>query len=103
MSQLKAGAKELFVVDDKQGTPTYTVDFAKNVRLLLERKYWGLYNMVCRGETDRYEVAAEILNILGLADTVKLTKVPSSYFSKDYFAPRPSCERLEDKRLELRG
>ncbi len=29
--QLKAGAKELFVVEDKCGTPTYTVDFAKGL------------------------------------------------------------------------
>ena len=35
MKQLKDGARELFVVDDKLGTPTYTVDFARNVDLLL--------------------------------------------------------------------
>lgn len=103
MQQLKDGKKELFIVNDKQGTPTYTVDFAKNARLLLEKELWGLYNMVCPGETDRYEVAAEMLKILGLENEVKITKVDSSYFAKEYFAPRPSNERLEDKRLNLRG
>lgn len=103
MQQLKAGKKELFIVNDKQGTPTYTVDFAKNTRLLIEKELWGLYNMVCHGETDRFEVAQEMLKVLGLDKDIKITTVNSSYFSKEYFAPRPPCERLEDKRLNLRG
>ena len=35
-------------------------DFAKNVELLILREYWGLYNMVCKGITSRYEVAEYI-------------------------------------------
>ena len=42
---------QLFVVDDKLGTPTYTIDFANNVKLLLESEVWGLYNLVCKGQT----------------------------------------------------
>jgi dTDP-4-dehydrorhamnose reductase len=53
MKQLKDGKKELFVVNDKLGTPTYTHDFAANVKLLIEKEYWGLYNMVCSGVTGR--------------------------------------------------
>ena len=49
MKQIKDCKKELMVVDDKLGTPTYTHDFAANVKLLLEKEYWGLYNMVCEG------------------------------------------------------
>ena len=30
LKQIKEGKKELFIVDDKFGTPTYTYDFAKN-------------------------------------------------------------------------
>ena len=55
MKQLKDGKRELFIVDDKDGTPTYTHDFARNVKLLLEKEYWGLYNMVCGGQTSRSE------------------------------------------------
>ena len=51
MKQLKDGKNELFIVDDKDGTPTYTHDFARNVKALLEKEYWGLYNMVCGGQT----------------------------------------------------
>ena len=55
---------ELFIVDDKDGTPTYTHDFAKNVKLLIEKEYWGLYNLVCGGQTSRFEVAEELIKLL---------------------------------------
>ncbi len=103
MRQLKEGRKELKVVNDKDGTPTYTHDFAKNVKLLLEHECWGLYNMVCGGQTSRFEVAKELLSILDLTNSVRLDAVESSYFSKEYFAPRPDCERLINRKLDLRG
>ncbi|HBX50576.1 MAG: NAD(P)-dependent oxidoreductase [Bacteroidetes bacterium GWF2_33_38] len=103
MKQLKDGKTELYVVNDKDGTPTYTHDFAKNVKLLLEKEYWGLYNMVCGGETSRLEVAKEIITILGLQNKVQIHEVSSEYFKKDYFALRPPCERLLNKKLHLRG
>ncbi len=103
MLQLKQGKKELLIVDDKLGTPTYTHDFAKNVKLLLEKKYWGLYNMVCGGVTGRYEVAIELINILELNNTVKVSPVTSDYWKEEYFADRPLSERLIDKKLNLRS
>jgi dTDP-4-dehydrorhamnose reductase len=102
MSQLKNGKKELFIVNDKLGTPTYTHDFAKNVKLLLENEFWGLYNMVCSGITGRYEVTHELIKILGKENEVKITPVQSDYWKKEYFAERPSSERLINKKLDLR-
>jgi len=102
MRQLKMGKKELFIVDDRLGTPTYTHDFANNVQALLERELWGLYNVVCGGMTSRLEVARELIKILGLEKSIKVTSVPSSFFSEEYFAPRPASERLISKKLELR-
>jgi len=103
MSQIKSGKDELFIVNDKLGTPTYTHDFALNVKALLEREYWGLYNMVCDGVTGRFEVALELIDILGLKDKIKVTPVESSFFEKEYFAERPPSERLVDKKLDIRG
>ena len=103
MKQIKDGEKELFIVNDKDGTPTYTHDFAKNVKLLLEKEYWGLYNMVCGGQTSRLEVAQELVQIIELQNVVKLNIVTSEYFSKEYFAPRPPSERLINKKLDLRN
>jgi len=103
MKQLKEGKKELFIVDDKDGTPTFTHDFAKNVKALIKKEYWGLYNMVCGGQTSRYEVAIELIKILQLNEIVKLTPVRSDYFKDTYFAERPLCERLVNRKLKLRN
>ncbi|MGE5348671.1 MAG: SDR family oxidoreductase [Actinomycetota bacterium] len=103
MKQLKDGKKELFIVDDKDGTPTYTHDFAGNVKALIEREYWGLYNMVCGGQTSRLEVATELVRLLNLKGKVKLTPVGSDYFKETYFAERPPCERLINRKLNIRN
>jgi dTDP-4-dehydrorhamnose reductase len=103
LKQLKEGKRELFIVDDKDGTPTFTHDFAKNVKKLIEKEYWGLYNMVCGGQTSRLEVANELLSLLNLKDEIKINVVNSDYFKDIYFAERPPCERLENRKLNLRG
>lgn len=102
INQIVNGEKELFVVDDKDGTPTYTIDFAENVKKLLESEHWGLYNLVCEGESSRFEVAEEILKIIDRTD-IKINKVSSDYFKDTYFADRPKSERLINKKLYLRN
>jgi dTDP-4-dehydrorhamnose reductase len=103
IKQIKDGKKELNIVNDKLGTPTYTHDFARNVKLLIEKKVWGLYNLVCQGVTGRMEVAQEILKIKGLDKKIKINEVTSEYFEKEYFVKRPASERLRCKKLELRN
>jgi dTDP-4-dehydrorhamnose reductase len=102
MSQIKNGNTELFIVNDKEGTPTYTHDFAETVKELIQKELWGLYNCVCSGMTSRLEVATEILKIIGKSDHIKIKQVSSDYFIKDYFAERPNSERLITKKLDLR-
>ncbi len=103
MQQLKNGSTELNIVDDKDGTPTYTHDFAATVKALIKSEYWGLYNMVCGGQTSRLEVARELLSILGLDQTIKINTVNSDFFKDTYYAARPASERLLTKKLDLRG
>ena len=103
MRQIKEGKKELFIVNDKLGTPTYTHDFAENVKILLEAEDWGLYNMVCEGLTGRMEVTQELLRILNLERELKITPVSSDYWEKEYFATRPDSERLINAKLNSRG
>lgn len=102
MRQIESGKKEIFVVNDKNGTPTFTHDFAKNVRILLEKEYWGLYNMACEGKTSRLEVAQEMIKLLNLQDQIKITPVSSEYFKETYFAKRPPSERLVNRKLRIR-
>jgi dTDP-4-dehydrorhamnose reductase len=101
--QIKAGQKELFVVDDKLGTPTYTVSFARGIYKVVESELYGLYNQVCGGDCSRYDVAVEFVRLLGLAHDVKVTKVSSEHFRTEYFAPRPPSEKLVNFKLDARG
>jgi dTDP-4-dehydrorhamnose reductase len=103
MRQLKEGKKELYIVNDKLGTPTYTHDFARNVKLIIEKEFWGLYNLVCDGFTGRLNVAKELISILSLSKDVRIIEVGSDYFKNEYFAERPASERLVNKKLNLRN
>lgn len=102
MRQIKDGQTELFVVNDKLGTPTYTHDFARNVKLLFEKEYWGLYNLVCSGITGRLEVAQELVKALNKENEITVTAVDSSYFAAEFFSHRPASERLINKKLDIR-
>ena len=100
--QINSGAKNLNIINDKFGTPTYTIDFAKNTKLVLEQQFYGLYNLVCDGLTDRLEVTKELLKIIKKDKEIIINEVDSDFYKKDYFAPRPECERLINKKLILR-
>ena len=101
--QIKSGSQELFVVEDKLGTPTYTKSFAQGIFNLVETDLYGLYNQVCGGDCSRYDAAVEFVNLLGLTEQVKVTKVSSEYFKNEYFAPRPASEKLVNMKLDARG
>jgi len=100
IKQIKEGKKELFIVNDKTGTPTYTYDFANNLKLLLENNIWGLFNMVCSGTVSRFDVVKELLSILNLEREIKINEVDSDYWKKEYFVSRPDSECLINKKLD---
>jgi dTDP-4-dehydrorhamnose reductase len=99
--QIKAGATELNVVTDKEGTPTYVWDFSEQIDKLLEAKAYGVFNAVCGGDASRFNVAVEFVRLLGLQDTVKVNVVDSSFWAEEYFAPRPASEKLITARLDM--
>lgn len=101
--QIQSGADEIFVVDDKLGTPTYTKSFANGILTVVESGLFGVYNQVCEGECSRYDVALEFVKLLGLENKIRVTKVDSDYFKTDYFAPRPPSEKLINLKLNARG
>lgn len=103
MQQLRYGAKELNVVADKLGTPTYVKDFTLQIEKLIQEKAYGVYNAVCQGNASRYDVAKELLKLLGLTETVKLNMVGSEFWAEQYFAPRPASERLLTTKLKVQG
>ena len=100
--QISAGTDRLQIVNDKDGTPTYTVDFVRNVKKLINKNSYGVYNLVCGGETSRLEVAKELLVCLNRED-IEIQEVASDFFSAEYFAARPRSERLVNYKLNLLG
>jgi dTDP-4-dehydrorhamnose reductase len=100
--QIKKGAKTLYVVGDKLGTPTYTLNFAQAILKVAETELYGLYNQVCGGDCSRYDVAVEFVNCLGLENEVAVKMVDSDHFKAEYFAPRPASEKLVNTKLNAR-
>jgi dTDP-4-dehydrorhamnose reductase len=104
MKQIESGAQEIYAVNDKFGTPSYTHDLARNLYLLIKKDASGVYNMVCNGQpASRYDIAKEIVSILGYEKKIKVIPVPSSHFQKNFYAIRPQCENLMNRRLTLEG
>ena len=101
--QIQNGRKELFVVEDKLGTPTYTVNFAESMSKIVQTELFGLYNMVCEGSCSRYDVAVEFIKLLGIEKEIDIKIVASDYFRNEYFAPRPDSEKLINLKLSSRG
>jgi dTDP-4-dehydrorhamnose reductase len=101
LKQIRDGAKDLYAVDDKFGTSTYTKDFCKNLSQLMKTDYYGLYHMVSKGSASRYDVAKEIVKILNRPD-ITVHSVHSDHFAKRYPVNRPRSEMLDNMMLDLR-
>jgi dTDP-4-dehydrorhamnose reductase len=91
----------LKVVDDKFGSPTYTVDLSAGLLDLIETGLYGIYHMVGTGRhCSRLEFAQAILEAGGLT-SCRLEAVNSASFPLP--APRPRMEAARNYHLELRG
>ena len=101
MRQINSGSRTLNIVNDKLGTPTYTRDFANNLKHLISEDAIGKFNMVCGGLTSRMEVAQFVCDYLGkhAGIRVNINEVDSTFFKNEYFSPRPDNERLVNRRL----
>lgn len=102
VNQLRDGAQTIYAVTDKLGTPTYTPEFSRCLLSLLDSKMYGLYHMACGGSGSRYDVAAQILQVLG-RDDVELVGVCSEYFAEEFFSVRPDSEIMRNMVLDLQG
>ena len=88
----------LEVVDDQTGSPTYTVDLAAAVRMLIEEGHRGVFHVTNRGTCTWYQFALKILEYKGMKD-VTVTPIRSTQLAR--CAPRPaysvlSCRKFAD-------
>jgi dTDP-4-dehydrorhamnose reductase len=98
-SHLSKSSKPL-LVGDRIWQPTYTEEIAANALLLIALKKSGIYCMASHGSASFFDVANEIINILGLSEQIKLKPVIGSYFSEKEAARRPKRAILNNKRLK---
>lgn len=91
----------LNIVDDKFGSPTYTVDLARGLLDLIETDLYGVYHMVgTGGYCSRLEYARAILEYANV-QSCQLHPVKSAAFPLP--APRPRMEAGVNYHLELMG
>ncbi|MCF7907811.1 MAG: dTDP-4-dehydrorhamnose reductase [Candidatus Omnitrophica bacterium] len=101
VQQLKKGQKQLRVVADKFGSPTFTKDFANNLMSVINSKRYGLYHMANTGTCSRYDMAVKIVEYMGLNGQVTIEPVSSEQFPLS--APRARSEMMQNHKLQLLG
>jgi dTDP-4-dehydrorhamnose reductase len=95
-AQIEAGQQEILAVNDKFGSPTYALDLLHVIALLLDSGQSGLFHGSNDGVASRYDVAREIVTVLG-AD-VNVVPVGSDQFPLP--APRARSEAMTSERRE---
>ena len=71
------------------------------IERIVGTNFYGTYHLACKGSGSRYDVAGEILRIMGRND-IRLKPVSSDFFKEEYFAPRPVSEEMRNYVLDLR-
>ena len=105
MLKLSDKYRELSVVDDQIGSPTYTVDLAK---LLVEMSYtnkYGTYNVNNEGYCSWAEFAKYIMESNGKETIIKPVTTKEYYSGKDMstIAYRPRNSKLDKTKLSESG
>lgn len=95
--KLAESDNEIKVVKDQFGTPTYTVDLAKEVARLIKSGLYGTYHIANTGVCSRYEQAVRILEIKKINKWV----IPVTSSEVRAHALRPAYSALRNYCLEL--
>ena len=94
MLELAKTHSEITVVYDEVGCPTYTLDLAKAISVLVESEDYGIYHITNSGECSWCEFARYIFEVAGC--DVEVIPVTASEFNRP--APRPSYSVLKNKK-----
>ena len=96
MISLSKKNKELKVVNDQVGSPTYAKDLAMAIKELIEKKSekYGIYHITNKGEVSWYEFAKKIFEIKNIE--IKVNPVTSEEFPRP--APRPHYSVLSNQK-----
>lgn len=99
MLKLAQEQRELFVVDDQIGCPTYAVDLTSCIFQLIQTEKYGVYHISNSGNCSWYEFAKAIFEQANVNIVVNPCK------TKDYPRParRPAYSVLDHMALRLNG
>jgi len=91
--------KNLEVVDDQIGSPTYTMDLASAVKVLIEGDHTGVFHVTNGGKCSWYEFALKALEYAGITN-VEVEPVKSDRFVREALRPQYSvlsCQKFFDE------
>jgi dTDP-4-dehydrorhamnose reductase len=91
--------KELKIVSDQKGSPTYTLDVVKQTWELIKKDKVGIYHSADQGETSWYEFAKKIIEKLKI--NVKISPIKTGEYPA--LAKRPKYSVLDNHFLKLEG
>lgn len=94
--QLAGKQNEIKVVNDQSGSPTYTIDLAKAINILIKKKPLGIVNVTNSGTCTWYEFAEEILKLTG--NSSKLSPINSNQSNR--LAKRPHNSVLNTQKFQ---
>lgn len=90
---------EISVVNDKLGSPTYALDFVGNLKVVIDSGFYGTYHLTGHGRCSRFDMAREIVRILG--SNTRVIPISSAEFSLP--ATRPRSDAARNYHLQLLG
>lgn len=99
MLRLAKDKKELSIVSDQIGSPTYTYDLAFLICDMLKTDSYGVYHATNEGFCSWYEFACEIFKAAG-SDIIALPTTTDKYPT---IAKRPKNSRLSKNSLDTKG
>ena len=94
MLNLSKNQKEIRVVNDQVGSPTFSYDLAISIKELLNSDKYGIYHLTNKGECSWYEFAKKIFELSKI--DIKVIPVCSEEYPRP--APRPHYSVLSNQK-----
>lgn len=91
---------QIGVVNDQQGSPTYTGDLAKAVAQLIQTNAYGTYHLTNSGSCTWYEFTLEIFKQAGIAG-IQVKPITTEEINRP--APRPRYSVMDNYIWRLQG
>ncbi len=87
LKKVESGARDVAVVDDQVGRPTFATDLAQAIRRLVDKRVRGVVHFANAGEATWHELASEAIARDGHTD-VRVRPVATSEFPRPARRPR---------------